>query len=56
VYLLDNNDLAIIAAVLLRLLARGHTVTPAMLAAILDCDRHRSDRVGSPVSAIDRAA
>jgi hypothetical protein len=33
VYLLDNkHDLAIIAAVLLRLFAGGRTVTPAMLA------------------------
>jgi hypothetical protein len=31
VYLLDKNDLAIIAVVLQRLLAGGRTVTPAML-------------------------
>ena len=34
-YLLDKDDLAIVGAVLLRLLADGHHVTPTMIPAIL---------------------
>jgi hypothetical protein len=37
-YLLGKDDLAIAGAVLVRLLAEGHSVTPTMLPAVL----HRS--------------
>jgi hypothetical protein len=38
VYLLDKDDLAVIGAVLVRLLAEGHPITPSMMPVVLRRD------------------